>query len=448
MMDTPVCDYVKKYADEKNIRLHMPGHKGKCFIGPEALDITEIDGADVLYKAQGIIKKSEENAARLFSTAKTVFSTEGSSLAIRAMLYLIKLYANTVNKRPFIAAGRNAHKTFMTAAALLDFDIAWLYPQKRKSIISCDISSESLDEALKEMPEKPLAVYITSPDYLGNIADIRGISAVCRKYGALLLVDNAHGAYLNFTPKNLHPIYNGADICCDSAHKTLPVLTGGAYLHISAAAPDFFCEQAENALSLFASTSPSYLIIQSLDLANRYIADGYTVKLAEICKAVAELKRRICSFGFATVGDEPLKLTVAPKFYGYTGIQLAEILAEYGIICEFSDPDFTVMMFTVENDELDLECIENAFCGIERRKRINVQPPTPEQPDVIFTLNEAIFAASEELEITKCCGRILASANIACPPAIPIVICGERINESAIECFEYYGISSCRCIKE
>ena len=122
-MKTPICDFVNEYNKSGKLRLHMPGHKGKDFLGIEGYDITEISGADVLYNADGIIRESEENAARLFGTAKTVYSAEGSSLSIRAMLYLAVIYAKENGRKPIVAAGRNAHRVFMTAAALLDFEI-------------------------------------------------------------------------------------------------------------------------------------------------------------------------------------------------------------------------------------------------------------------------------------------------------------------------------------
>lgn len=442
-MKTPICDFVKEYAESKKLRLHMPGHKGEIFLGAEKLDITEIDGADVLYHADGIIKQSEENAVQLFGTAKTVYSTEGSSLAIRAMLYFAKLYG----KRPLIAAGRNAHKVFMTACALLGLDIAWIFPEKQENIISCKITAESLDNFLSEMSELPCAVYITSPDYLGNIADIKGISAVCKKHGVLLIVDNAHGAYLNFLPESMHPIALGADICCDSAHKTLPVLTGGAYLHISKNAPEMLCEQAENAMSLFASTSPSYLILQSLDAANAYLADRYRERLAYYIKEVSKLKETLLKAGYDLIGNEPMKLTVYAKSFGYTGIQLADILSKNGIECEFSDPDFIVMMFTPEVGIDGIKRLEKVLLSVEKKERITENAPIISKPDKIMSVREAVFAESEELDIHGCCGRVLASAAVTCPPAIPVVVCGEKIDESAIRCFEYYGVRKIRIVK-
>ena len=344
-MNTPICDFAREYSGKNPLRLHMPGHKGVSFLGCEEYDITEIPGADSLYEADGIIAESEENASRLFG-CRTYYSTEGSSQCIRAMLYLAMLHAKAQGKRMHVAAARNAHKVFLSGAAMLDFDVTWLYPDEGETYLSCDISAGTVERFLKEQGGEITALYLTSPDYLGNVADIRGISEVCRKYHVLLLVDNAHGAYLKFLPDSLHPIDLGADICCDSAHKTLPVLTGGAYLHISPSVEGTVGGDVKRALALFGSTSPSYLILQSLDMANRYIAEGYPSQLADFCAEVARCKKKLCEHGYVFSGDEPLKLTIKAKEYGYRGAELAQILEKEGIICEFADPDHTVLMLT------------------------------------------------------------------------------------------------------
>ena len=446
-MNTPICDFVRSYADSKQLRLHMPGHKGISTLGVEHLDITEIDGADVLYRADGIIKESEANASRLFGTALTKYSTEGSSLSIRAMLYLTVLYAKSIGKEPRILAGRNAHHTFMTAAALLDLQVDWLYPENWESLVSCKITAEYLDRVL-DHPDKPVAVYITSPDYLGNVADIAELGAVCHRHGVLLLVDNAHGAYLNFLPENRHPIALGADICCDSAHKTLPVLTGGGYLHVSEQAPALFCQQAEKALSLFASTSPSYLIMQSLDAANRYLAEGYAERLADFVQMVDQLKRSLSEIGYELLGDEPLKITIAPKSFGYTGEDLAKILLDRNIVCEFADPDFIVFMLTPEITKEELDYLMQVLCSIPRKDAIDMKPPMMSKPKQVCSIREALFAMSKEVAIQDSIGYVLASTRISCPPAIPIVVCGERIDADAIRCFKYYGVEICQVIRE
>ncbi|MBO6093321.1 MAG: aminotransferase class V-fold PLP-dependent enzyme, partial [Oscillospiraceae bacterium] len=258
-MKQPICSFVQKYAEENTLRLHMPGHKGIKMLGPEALDITEITGADVLYASDGIIRKSEETAGALFGSARTLFSAEGSSLCIRAMLYLVHLYAAKRGRKPRILAGRNAHRVFLSAAALLDLEIGWIYPETPESLLSGRFSLDMLEELLER--EGYTALYLTSPDYLGNVADLAACAKICHQHGVLFLVDNAHGAYLKFLPVSRHPLDFGADLCCDSAHKTLPVLTGGAYLHFSHICPPELMSAGEQAMRLFASTSPSYLIL-------------------------------------------------------------------------------------------------------------------------------------------------------------------------------------------
>ena len=229
-MTTPIVDFVRSYAQSGTARLHMPGHKGQSLLGFEPLDITEIRGADELYAPEGIIAESEANATRLFGTAHSYYSTEGSSQCIRAMLFLALQGAPQSGKRPVLLAARNAHKALLYAAALLDFDIRWLWPtaQAEGALCSCPVTAEALTGALHALAQQgisPFGVYVTSPDYLGGVQELPALAAVCRAQGVPLLVDNAHGAYLRFLPQDCHPIAQGAAMCCDSAHKTLPVVT-------------------------------------------------------------------------------------------------------------------------------------------------------------------------------------------------------------------------------
>ena len=446
-MNTPICDFVREYSKKNPLRLHMPGHKGEPFLGCEKYDITEIPGADSLYEADGIIAESEESASRLFG-CKTYYSTEGSSHCIRAMLYLAMLHAKAQGKRMKVAAARNAHKVFLSGAAMLDLDVTWLYPDEGENYLSCDVSAGTVERFLKEQGGEITALYLTSPDYLGNIAQIREISEVCRKYHVLLLVDNAHGAYLKFLPESLHPIDLGADICCDSAHKTLPVLTGGAYLHISPSVFGTVGEWARGALAMFGSTSPSYLILQSLDRANRYISEGYPDRLSVFCADVSRCKEILCEHGYVFLGDEPLKLTIKAKEYGYRGTELAEILEKEGIVCEFADVNYTVLMMTPEISSDALERVKRTLISIPKRARIEEKPPILERMERVMTIREAMLSPSESLPSSECEGRVLASASVGCPPAVPIVVSGERIDRRAVECFEYYGIEKVSVVRD
>ena len=445
-MKTPIYDFVKQYSESKTVRMHMPGHKGKNLLGFEALDLTEIKGADSLYEADGIIAESERNASALF-TCKTFYSAEGSSLAIRAMLYLCELYAKSQNKKPLIYAGRNAHKSFINTIAMLDIDIEWLEGGKNSSYLSFALESETLEAKIKAARVIPTALYITSPDYLGNMADISAISNICKKYGILLLVDNAHGAYLKFLPNSLHPTDLGADMCCDSAHKTLPVLTGGAYLHVSNDAAALFAESAKQALSLFGSTSPSYLILQSLDKANEYIADDYRTRLSQKVKAVSKLKHTLTENGFALVGNEPMKITIETKKHGYTGTEFADILRNNNIECEFAGPDYVVFMLSGETTESEINLLKEVLLSIEKRKIITTQPPKMTLPKRAMSVRSATMSPYEIIDAKKSLGRVLAFSEVGCPPAVPIVVSGEIIDENAINCFEYYGIEKCRVVR-
>ena len=445
-MNAPICDFVRDYAARQALRLHMPGHKGRGPLGVEALDITEIPGADSLYEASGVIRESEENASRLFG-CPTLYSTEGSSLCIRAMLYLALMHAKERGRKPRIVAGRNAHKIFLSAAALLDLDVIWLNPGPGDSYLSCSVSADALDAVLDGM-NAPAAVYLTSPDYLGNTVDIAAIAEVCHRRDVLLLVDNAHGAYLRFLPASRHPIDLGADLCCDSAHKTLPVLTGGAYLHLSPAAPQLCHAQARTALALFGSTSPSYLILQSLDAVNLALGSGYRENLARFAAEVEALKACLIEKGWLLQGDEPLKLTLRAKPRGHTGTGLAQALEQKNIVCEFADPDFLVLMLTPEVGSECLARLEVTLDALPVCPAIQDEPPVFQPAARALSIREAALSPCETLPVERCLGRVLAAATVGCPPAVPILVCGERIDEHALACFRYYGIETCTVVRE
>ena len=425
----------------------MPGHKGKQFLGFEQFDITEIDGADSLYEASGIIAESEHNASELFG-CNTYYSTEGSSQCIKAIVHLISLYAQSNGEKTYILAGRNAHKAFHSAVALLDVDVDWIYPDNEENYLSCNITSEKLSEIIKNSDISPTAVYLTSPDYLGNMADIESIAKLCHENGILLAVDNAHGAYLKFLEKSKHPMDLGADICCDSAHKTLPVLTGGAYLHLCDGLSEKFDDKCvKDSMVIFGSTSPSYLILQSLDAANAYLK-SYSSMLSSFVEKVNAIKDKLVNHGYRLYGNEPLKITIKAKDYGYNGFGLKDILLENGVVCEFADRDFVVMMLTPSFSDKDLDRLSDIMLSIPKREVIDEKSPTFVKLVKSLSIREAMFSLSERIDIEKSFGMIVASSAVGCPPAVPIAVAGEIIDEKAIECFKYYGINEVNVVKQ
>lgn len=467
---TPIVDFVRRYARSGTSRLHMPGHKGQSLLGFEPWDITEIKGADELYGADGIIAQSEANATRLFGTVHTYYSTEGSSQCIRAMLCLALQAAPAAGQRPVLLAARNAHKALLYAAALLDFDIQWLWPapQDAGALCSCPVSAAKLTGALQGLAQqgkRPFGVYITSPDYLGGVQDIAALAEVCRDFGVPLLVDNAHGAYLRFLPQGgQHPIALGAAMCCDSGHKTLPVVTGGAYLHLGKNAPVQDEVAVRNALALFGSTSPSYLILQSLDKCNQILSEGYSLRLLQCCGHLTRLRRELNEAAAAkhcpgplALESEPLKVTLDAAVLGLSGTELAEKLRAAKIECEYADPRYLVLMFTPDNPPQDFERLSAAVLRIAEEL---VGPVTlPEETVGEFadlerglhrrcTIRQAVFAPQEQLPAEQAVGRICAMPTVSCPPAIPIVVSGEQITPAAAAWMKRYHVEEVSVIRE
>lgn len=469
-MTTPIVDFVRRYAQSGTSRLHMPGHKGQSLLGFEPWDITEIKGADELYGADGIIAQSEANATRLFGTVHTYYSTEGSSQCIRAMLCLALQAAPAAGQRPVLLAARNAHKALLYAAALLDFDIQWLWPapQDAGALCSCPVSAAKLTGALQGLAQqgkRPFGVYITSPDYLGGVQDIAALTEVCRDFGVPLLVDNAHGAYLRFLPQGgQHPIALGAAMCCDSGHKTLPVVTGGAYLHLGKNAPVQDEAAVRNALALFGSTSPSYLILQSLDKCNQILSEGYPLRLLQCCGHLTRLRRELNEAAAAkhcpgplALESEPLKVTLDAAVLGLSGTELAEKLRAAKIECEYADPRYLVLMFTPDNPPQDFERLSAAVLRIAEELAGPVTLPEETAGEFAelerglhrrCTIRQAVFAPQEQLPAEQAAGRICAMPTVSCPPAIPIVVSGEQITPAAAAWMKRYHVEEVSVIRE
>ncbi len=442
-MDTPIYDFLRSYASAGGVRGHMPGHKGRSPV-PELewlyrYDITEIYGADSLFEAEGIIAECEKNFSALYGTAGTVLSAGGSTLCIQAMLTIMKREGRKV------IAARNVHRAFLNAAALLDLDIQWAPMKYSSGLLSGQLDLEVTEELLRQGTQAA-CVYVTSPDYTGAMADIPELSRICKRYGARLIVDCAHGAHLAFMPENMHPIALGADMCCDSAHKMLPALTGAALLHTSR--PEY-AAQLKQAMSLFASTSPSYPIMLSLDLCCKYISEDIR---RDISRGLAYIERFRGKFRgrLAFAEGEPFHITVKAAESGLDGLDLAQKLRESGTECEYADRDLVIFLMSPWSEEEDFlrmtSSMEKAMETAERRA-----PETPEFrydiPAKRMSVREAVFADSEVIPVGESLGRICGAVQVPCPPAIPIAASGEEIDRECINIFKRYGIKNVNVVK-
>lgn len=421
-MNTPICDFLEKYTSDNRLRLHMPGHKGEF---PH--DITEIDGADSLFdsdKTNGIIAQSEHIASKIFGAEKTCYSCGGSTLAIQTALALLK--AKGVKT---IVASRYSHKSLAAAAALLQLDIKWLYPQE---YLSANVTIDA--NALRGAD----ALFVTNVDYYG------GTWKFVRP-NMPVVIDNAHGAYLKFVDKRkfgteyLHPMELGFPvISCESAHKTLPVLTGGAYLHFAKGADH---TRAKEMMAMFGSSSPSYLVLESLDRFNGAIAKDIQ-SVTRACECVAGLKKRLSDAGIPLIKSDHLRITINAREWGYSGWEYANRLRVSGVECEMADANRVVLLFSAITTIKDCERAEMAVLFVPQAKPLPqvvypVIKPTADRP-----IYDAMFRPQRIVPVEQAGGEVCAGLNAPCPPCVPLVMPGEIIDHNVVEALKLYGVKT------
>ena len=429
-MAKPLWDAMERYRKKEYVRGHTPGHSGHAApLAPLAsmlsYDLTEAEGLDSFFEASGPIAEAEALASRLFGSAGTVFSAGGCTLAIQAMLALAAGPGQTV------IFGRNAHRSAVNTAALLDLRPVWALPADGR------ITPAVLEPLLKAHPDTA-AVFITSPDYYGRLSPIGALSVLCRRYGTPLLVDNAHGTHLRFCG-GLHPLEQGASMTADSAHKTLPALTGGAFLQVGDPA---YLAAARGKMALFGSTSPSYPIMASLDLCRDWCEREGRIAFAGLAEKVGELRKLSQERGLpAEEGAcDPVRLTLRASAAGYTGWELAKDLLENGVSCEFADQSRVVLILTPFHTAKELLRIEDWL------RRFRPRPPLAQEKYAwgavrqAMTPREALFAAGKRLAVEKAAGKVALEALCPCPPGIPVVLPGEILSADAAEALKNSGI--------
>jgi len=331
--------------------------------------------------------------------------------------------------------------------ALLDLHPEWVLPDLDTSTGLCKaVTASQIERGMKAATDVK-AVYVTSPNYFGVTADIDAISQVCRAWNIPLLVDNAHGAHLRFFSPNRHPIALGADLCCDSLHKTMPVLTGGAILHVGDAR---YARTARQKLSLFGSTSPSYLVLASMDAAVDYLislkAAEQMQKTAERLGQIARVAKDIGYLLPVDVGD-PLRLTVSAAGLGYTGSELAGHLRAHRIEPEYAGESHLVLMASPLNTPEDFTRLENALCALPVREPIIPAAVAATLPQRVLSVREALFAQSETLPVESAVGRVACSLISPCPPGIALACPGERIDDRLAQVLKSSGISCINVVK-
>ncbi|MBQ3080679.1 MAG: aminotransferase class V-fold PLP-dependent enzyme [Clostridia bacterium] len=426
--------------------MHMPGHKRNTNLAQYLLklnagiDITEIDGFDDLHAPEGIILASQENAQKLWGSGKSVYLVGGSTCGI-----LSAVYALGFGKETCVIA-RNAHKSVYHALELMDLRAKFVYPEfDRSTGMLLSVSPESVEQALSETPGAAF-VLVTSPTYEGVISDIKRIADIAHEHGAKLIVDEAHGAHLGL---NGHfpdgAVKAGADVVIQSLHKTLPSLTQTAIMHIRNQSDE---RMLMHALDIFESSSPSYLLMASIDGCIKLLSERGEEIFAswrrtldmfyEGAKALTKIRvLRPCGKNVFAFDDG--KILISSGTSGMSGSGIMKRLREnYGIELEAAYERYAVAMTGAGDTEKTLERLLSALLSIDK----GIDADTKEAPalaypkaEAVMPVKEALKKKSEFVSALDADGCVSAEYAWAYPPGIPLIAPGEIITEEIINAF-------------
>lgn len=431
--------FIKSYSERDFLRLHVPGHQGRCtFLNNQLaarFDITEVAGADWLFDSCGILQELEEELSLLFGQSAAI-STCGSTLCVQTMVALCK-------NRVFIAHRNSAHVSFFNACALLGVRVQWF---------GCDenfgLNSFNLNEirALLSMHKKgTCAIYLTSPDYFGLFAPVEQIAKVCKEFEALLLVDCAHGAHLNFIATSTHPAKMGADLSCSSLHKTLPTLTGAAVLNFNEKL--FSKAKVKETMATFSTTSPSYLIMSSISFCVSWLQKHGEQEFDKLAK---RKQRFVENLQLPVLQTDVAKLVIDCRAINLTGLQLAEILRSNRIEPEFANVNFLVMVLSPFLNDADWKrlkaCLsEIRFEAVNLRKRIfsdMTQNILCAKNNDVVELSLVFDRPTERIKLNEqAVGRICAKTKFKSPPGTVTVAAGERLSSSLVCELNRHGLT-------
>lgn len=450
---TPLYSALVAHREQGKVSLHTPGHKGAADVlrGINiSLDLTELPDTDALYEADGVIAEAEELATSLFGSNKTVFSAGGCSLAIQAMLRCCCTEGDKV------IMDRGCHRTAVNASALLGLQPVWLMSSQASPDGLFPLpTADDVEQLLAANPDAR-AVYLTSPDYMGRLCDISAIAAVCDKNNIPLLVDNAHGSHL-IAFDHLHPLKQGAAMTACSAHKTLPVLTGGAFL--SSSRPELSVRM-KGAMSLFGSTSPSYLIMASLDLCRAWLQGKGMEALQKTALLCEDIRKAAVEAGFALPEgmSDPMRITLLTQPTGISGITAANLLRQASFEPEYADDSCVVMLPTPFVTDEQMHRLKNAVSLLPDGTR-NVgendkvfMPPIGRvlacaaEAEQVMPLRTAALCHRMTVPIEETAGRIAAAGVCPCPPGVPVVMPGERISQQCAHLLHAMGVSNVECV--
>lgn len=409
----------------------MPGHKGNIDF---KYDLTEIDDTDDLYDSNGSIRLSEDLISKIYGSGVSVFSTQGNTLCIQTMIYLAVPYGGKM------IVPWNAHGSVINIMGFLNISPVWVGIDSDKNVNIDDIEMQIQNNSDID------AVFVTSPDYFGNMVDIKKVKSVCGDIP--LLVDNSHGSHLIFF--DCHPLALGADLCADSAHKTLPVLTGGAWLGIGKAFlknNHISYKDVKIAMQIFSSTSPSFLTLVSLERCASWLKNDGEKEFLKLKEKVDYTKGISPSIFLKNDIIDPVRITFDTSCVGISSKDFISHLERFKIKPEFGVDNKTVLIPSPFNSETDWKRLELAIKNIEiMSSKVSYKENNIER-NFALSIHDAMFSKFDRIDISKCCGRISAQIVSKCPPGIPIVVPGEVISSSQFKLIQNLNLKSIRVVK-
>ncbi len=462
-------DKLAVYEQSDFYPYHMPGHKRNNSMGipyPLAetfkIDITEIDGFDNLHHPEGILKQAQEKAAKLYGAEETFFLVNGSTCGILAAV------SAATDRRDSILTARNCHKSVYHAAFLRELQMRYLYPgQITEYGIFDAVSSADVEKALEQYPDCR-AVVITSPTYEGIISDIKAISEIVHRKDKILIVDEAHGAHFGLAdnvPENA--VKQGADIVIHSLHKTLPAMTQTALLHVNGHRVNR--KKLRRYLSIYQSSSPSYVLMASVDACISYMEEHAAISFQKLEKYYKNFIEQMKTCRYIRIGREDMvvkeqyhftawdigKLVISgvlPDGKRISGQYLYDILRdEFHLQMEMAADSFVLAMVTIADEEEGWQRLADALRRIDDRieedadkiplitwNNPNIQCRT--LPAVRMSIAEALDNAQSgrEVLLSEAEGEAVGDFINLYPPGIPLLVPGEVIDVNLIGQIQEY----------
>lgn len=432
-----------EYSNSDIYRFHMPGHKGNNEKEHYQKDITEIDGFDNLHHPEGLLKKSMIQASQFYGSRSTWYLVNGSTCGILAAI------AGVARIGDKIAIARNSHKAVYNAVYLNKLKVSYIYPENIEEYnINGGITPESVEHLLKEETDIK-AVYITSPTYEGIVSDVEGIAEVAHKYGIPLIVDEAHGAHFGISEKfPKSALECGADVVIQSLHKTMNSMTQTALIHTGKNSL-VYDREISKYLGMYQSSSPSYILMESIDLCiKEMISDGkqkileYNDKLHEFYEDLNELKK-IKILNDSIVNKQGVfardigKIVISVKGTDRNGSWLYDVLrTHYKLQPEMASGDYVICMTSYMDTKEGFIRLKNAIIEIDKEltlseKRVDII--SPKSSIVCEDIYEAMDRNRQiRIGLSESNGRISGEFIYAYPPGIPIVVPGERITQEIL----------------